>query len=142
MKKKIVVGSFLTLVLITAIVFVIAAISTYSYEVANDDIMAGLGAAMVLVIGGFIVFYEFDLFYITYYFLIKPKAIAKTILNIVSNLTLLSIVFTDTIAHFFYEYVSEAFGEEVIVLFALLFIYVILRIVCAVIPVRQSSKEN
>ena len=40
------------------------------------------------------------------------------------------------------KYVSEIFGEEVMLLFALFFTYVILRIVCAVIPVRQSAKEN
>ena len=140
MKKKMVVGSFLALILITVIFFIIGAINTYNYEVANDDIMVGLGAAMVLVVGGFVVFYELDLFYTVYYFLVKPKTLAKSILNVVSNVTLLSIVFTDAISHFLYKYVSEIFGEEVILLFALFFIYVILRIVCAVIPVRQSTK--
>ena len=104
--------------------------------------MVGLGAAMVLVIGTFVVFYELDLFYTAYYFFVKPKTIGKSILNVFSNLTLLSIVFTDSIAHFLYKYVSEVFGEEVIVLFALFITYVILRIVCATVSVRQSAKEN
>ena len=125
-----------------SIFFVIGAIDTYNYEVANDDIMVGLGAAMVLVIGTFVVFYELDLFYTAYYFFVKPKTIGKSILNVFSNLTLLSIVFTDSIAHFLYKYVSEVFGEEVIVLFALFITYVILRIVCATVSVRQSAKEN
>ena len=142
MKKKIVVGSFLALIFLTIIVFIIGAINTYNYEIANDDIMMGLGAAMVVVVGGFVVFYELDLFYTVYYFLLKPKTIAKSILNVASSLTLLSILFTDTIAHFLYKYVSEVFGEEAIVLFALLFIYVILRIVCAMISVKQFVKEN
>ena len=50
--------------------------------------------------------------------------------------------FTDSISHFLFKYVSEIFGEEVILLFTLFFTYVILRIACAVIPVRQSAKEN
>ena len=142
MKKKIIIGVFSTLILITAIIFIVGAIDTYNYEVANDDIMVGFGAVLTLMVGGFVVFYELDLFYTTYYFFVKPKTIAKSILNVISNFTLLLIFFTDFIAHFFYKYVSELFGEEVIVLFALFFIYVILRIVCAVIPVRQSTKRN
>ena len=142
MKKKIVVGFFLALVLVTTIIFIIVAINTYNYEMANDDIMVGFGAAMILVVGGFVVFYELDLFYTVYYFLLKPKTIAKSILNVVSDLTLLSIVFTDSIAHFLFKYVSEVFGEEVILLFALFFIYVILRIVCVTISVKQFVKGN
>ena len=139
MKKKMVVGSFLALILITVIFFIIGAINTYNYEIANDDIMVGLGAAIALVVGGFVVFYELDLFYTVYYFLLKPKTIAKSILNVVSNLTLLCVVFTDSIAHFLWENVSQVFGEEAIVMFALFFIYVILRIVCAMISPKQFS---
>ena len=142
MKKKMVVGSFLALILITVIFFIIGAINTYNYEVANDDIMVGLGAAMVLVVGGFVVFYELDLFYTVYYFLVKPKTLAKSILNVVSNLTLLSIVFTDTISHFLYKHVSEIFGEEIILSFALIFTYVILRVASIVIPTGKYTKEN
>jgi hypothetical protein len=135
---------FSILILITAIVFIIGAIQSYNYDITNnpDDKWVGFGSVLTLMVGGFVVFYEFDLFYTAYYFLIKPKTIAKSILNIVSNLTLLSIVFTDNIAHFLYKYVSKVFGEEVIVLFALLFLYAILRFACAAIPVRQSAKEN
>ena len=142
MKKKMVVGSFLALILITVIFFIIGAINTYNYEVANDDIMVGLGAAMVLVVGGFVVFYELDLFYTVYYFLVKPKTLAKSILNVVSNVTLLSIVFTDAISHFLYKHVSEIFGEEIILSFALIFTYVILRVASIVIPTGKYTKEN
>ena len=142
MKKKIVIGSFLALILITAIIFIIGAINTYNYEVANDDIMMGFGAAMILAVGGFVVFYELDLFYTVYYFLVKPKTIAKSILNVVSNLTLLGVFFTDTTAHLLFRFVSEVFGEEVIVLFALFFIYIILRIVCASISVKHVVQEK
>ena len=145
MKKKIIICAFSALILITAIVFIVGAIQSYNYDMdpANGvDILEGFGAVLTLTVGGFVVFYELDLFYTAYYFFVKPKTIAKSILNVISNLILLSIVFTDSIAHFFYKYVSEVFGEEVIVLFALFFIYVILRIVCATISVRQSAKEN
>ena len=144
MKKKIIIGVFSLLILITAIIFIVSAISSYNYDITNNpnDKWVGFGAVLTLVVGGFIVFYELDLFYVAYYFLIKPKTIAKSILNILANLTLLIIFFTDSIAHFLFKYVSQIFGEEVILLFALFFIYVILRIVCAAIPVRQSAKRN
>ncbi len=143
MKRKIIIGAFSLLIVITAIVFIVGAIQSYNYDMdpANGvDILEGVGAAIILVIGGFVVFYELDLFYTVYYFLLKPKTITKSILNIFSNLTLLTIIFTDLIAHFLYKYVSEIFGEEIIFLFALLLTYVILRIVSIVIPVRQYSK--
>ena len=143
MKKKIIIGIFSLLIVVTAIVFIIAAISSYNYDMdpANGvDILEGFGAVLIAVVGGFAIFYELDLFYTVYYFFIKPKTIAKSILNVLSNLTLLTIIFTDSIAHFLYKYVSEIFGEEIIFLFALLLTYVILRIVSIVIPVRQYSK--
>ncbi len=145
MKRKIIIGVFSLLIVITAIVFIIGAIDSYNYDMNPHngvDILEGFGAVLTLVVGGFAVFYELDLFYTVYYFFIKPKTTTKSILNVFSNLTLLTIVFTDSIAHFLYKYVSEIFGEEIIVLFALFFIYVILRIICIAIPIRQSSKEK
>ena len=144
MKKKIIIGVFSLLILITAIIFIVSAISSYNYDITNypDDKWVGFGAVLTLMVGGLIVFYEFDLFYTAYYFLIKPKTIAKSILNIFANLTLVIMYFTDYIAHFLFEYVSEIFGEETILLFALFFTYIILRIVSIVIPVGQSAKEN
>lgn len=145
MKKKIIIGVFSLLILITAIFFVVGAIDSYNYDMdpANGvDILEGFGTVLTLVIGGFVVFYELDLFYTIYYFFIKPKTITKSILNIFSNLTLLTIIFTDSIAHFLCKYVSEIFGEEIILMLALLFTYIILRIVCAAIPARQPYIEN
>ena len=144
MKKKIIICVFSILILITAIVFIIGAIQSYNYDITNnpDDKWVGFGSVLTLMVGGFVVFYEFDLFYTAYYFLIKPKTIAKSILNILANFTLVIMYFTDSISHFLFEHVSEIFGEEVILFFTLFFAYVILRIACAVIPVRQSAKEN
>ena len=144
MKKKIIICVFSILILITAIVFIIGAIQSYNYDITNnpDDKWVGFGSVLTLMVGGFIVFYEFDLFYTIYHLLIKPKTIAKSILNILAKITLVIMYFTDSISHFLFKYVSEIFGEEVILLFTLFFTYVILRIACAVIPVRQSAKEN
>ena len=129
------------MILITAIIFIIGAIDTYNYEVANDDIMVGLGAAMVLIVGGFVVFYELDLLYTVYYFLVKPKTIAKSILNILSNLTLLLIFFSDYLAHILYINFN-VFKEDWLFPITFFLVYVILRIVCATISVKQFVKEN
>ena len=144
MKKKIMICVFSILILITAIVFIIGAIQSYNYDITNnpDDKWVGFGSVLTLMVGGFVVFYEFDLFYTIYHLLIKPKTIAKSILNILANFTLVIMYFTDSISHFLFEHVSEIFGEEVILFFTLFFAYVILRIACAVISVKQSAKEN
>ena len=144
MKKKIIIATFSALVVITAIVFVLAAIQSYNYDITNnpDDKWVGFGSALTLMVGGCVVFYEFDLFYTAYYFLIKPKTKAKSILNILANFTLVIMYFTDSISHFLFKYVSEIFREGVILLFTLFFTYVILRIACAVISVRHLLKAN
>lgn len=144
MKKKIIICVFSILILITAIVFIVGAIQSYNYDITNNpvDKWVGFGSVLTLMVGGFVVFYEFDLFYTAYYFLIKPKTKAKSILNILANFTLVIMFFTDSISHFLFKYVSEIFGEEVILLFTLFFTYVILRIACSVVPVRRSAKEN
>ncbi len=144
MKKKIVITVFSLLIFVTAIIFIVGAISSYNYDVKTlsgdigDAKWIGFGAILTLMIGGFVVFYEFDLFYTVYYFLIKPKTTIKSILNILSNISLLLVIFTDYISHFLFKYVSEFFGEETIILLVLFFIYVVLRIICAIIPTRKS----
>ena len=103
MKKKIIIGIFSLLIFITAIIFIVGAISSYNYDITNnpDDKWLGFGSVLTLMVGGFIVFYEFDLFYTIYHLLIKPKTIAKSILNILANLTLVIMYFTDSIIVFF-----------------------------------------
>ena len=145
MKKKIIIGVFSLLILITAIFFIFSAINSYNYDMDPNngvDIFEGFGAVLIAVVGGFVVFYELDLFYTVYYFLIMPKTIAKSVVNILANLTLVIICFTDYISHFLFKYVSEIFGEEIILLLALIFTYIILRIVNIAIPVKQSTNEN
>lgn len=143
MKKKIIIGVFSLLILITAITFIVGAIQSYNYDMdpANGvDILEGFGAAIALVVGGFVVFYEIDLFYTVYYFLIKQKTIAKSIINVLSNLTLLLIFFRDYLAHLLYIHLN-IFKEDWLLPLTLFFIYTILRIVCAMLPDKQSVQE-
>ena len=133
MKKKIVICVFLTVILITAIFFIAAAIDSYNYDMDPTngvDILEGFGAVLAIMIGAVVVFYELDLFYTVYYFLIKPKTIAKSILNILSNVSLLLIFFAD--------YYKNVFSEDIIAIFIVLTIYVVLRISSFIIPNQNS----
>ena len=134
MKKKIVICVFLTVILITAIFFIAAAIDSYNYDMdpANGvDILEGFGAVLTIMIGAFVVFYELDLFYTVYYFLIKPKTIVKSILNILANMSLLLIFFAD--------YYKNVFSEDIVAIFIVLTIYVVLRISSVIIPNQNST---
>ena len=134
MKKKIVICVFLTVILITTIFFVAAGIDSYNYDMdpANGvDILEGFGAVLAIMIGAFVVFYELDLFYTVYYFLVKPKTTAKSILNIFANVSLLLIFFAD--------YYKNVFSEDVIAIFIVLTIYVVLRISSVIIPNQNST---
>ena len=95
MKKKIIIGVFSLLILITAIFFIVGAIESYNREVASEDILEGFGAAMMLTVGGFSVFYELDLFYTIYCVFITPKNTVISIFNVLSNISLLLVLFTD-----------------------------------------------
>ena len=67
-KKKIIIGIFSLLILITAIIFIASAIYSYNYDIKNhsEDKWVGFGAVVSLFVGGFVVFYELDLFYTVY----------------------------------------------------------------------------
>ena len=137
MKKKIIIGVFSLLILITAIVFIVGAIQSYNYDMdpANGvDILEGFGAVLTLMVGGFVVFYELDLFYTVYYFFIKPKTVAKSILNIFSNLSLLLI--------FFSEYYKDIFKEDVIAPLIVFFTYIVLRILYLIVSTRDLAQEQ
>ena len=134
MKKKILVFVFLTIILITAILFIAAAIDSYNYDMnpANGvDILEGFGAVLAIMIGAFVVFYELDLFYTVYYFLIKPKTIAKSILNILANTSLLLVFFAD--------YYKNIFSEDVLSPLLVFAIYIVLRISSLIMPNRKSN---
>ena len=135
-RKIIIICIFLMLILATAIYTIVSAVNSYNYDMnpANGvDIMEGLDAVLVIMVGGFVVFYELDLFYTVYYFFIKPKTPAKTILNCLSNLSLLLI--------FFANYYKNIFEEDVIAPLLVFLIYIILRISCFILSTRTAAQE-
>lgn len=143
MKKKIIICAFSLLILITAAFFIITAIDSYNYDMnpANGvDILEGFGAVLALVVGGFVVFYEMDLFYTVYYFFIKPRTKTKSILNILSNLTLLLIFFSDILAHIPYIHLN-IFKEDWLLPITLFLMYVVFRIVYIIVSNIPSIKE-
>lgn len=136
-KKTIIACIFSTLIALTAICTVVLAVRSYLYDMdpANGvDILEGLGAVLTMMVGGFVVFYELDLFYTVYCFFIKPKTVAKAILNILSNLSLLLI--------FFSKYYKNIFEEDVIAPLIVFCIYVVLRVVYLIVSTRDLAQEQ
>ena len=138
MKKKIIICAFSALILITAIYFITGAIDSYNYDIEKGvDILVGFGAALIITFGGFVVLYELDLFYTTYYFFIKPKTKTKTILNIFSNLSLLLYLVYICLSSIFMK--IRVFENAALVL---LFIYVILRTAYLIVSTVSSNQEE
>jgi len=134
MKKAIIICIFMLLILATIIVTIGAARESYIYDMESGvDILEGFGAAIIMGLGGLAVLYELDLFYTVYYFFVKRKTVAKSILVILSHIMLLVVFFSGYIADFLYEYVSDIFAEEIIVLIPLFYVYFILKVVCFLI---------
>ena len=138
-KKIIIVSIFLVIIAITAIYTITEAVKSYNYDMdpANGvDLLEGLGAVLALVIGGFVLLYELDLFYTVYYFFVKPKTVVRSIINVLANVCLLLV--------FFSEYVAKALsiGEEAIVLFAFLGAYALLRFVYFMISMFSLLREE
>ena len=141
-KKIIAICAFLLLILVTATAFLIAAIDSYNYymDPANGvDILEGVGAGIASALGGITILFELDLFFTVYYFLVKPKTLLKSIFITLSQLMLLLVFFSEKLAHFLFEHVSDIFGEEVIVVIPIFFFYVISRIIC--IAICYSKNE-
>ncbi len=127
------------LIFATAIFTIVSAVKSYQYDMdpANGiDIMEGMGAAMLIGLGGFVVFYELDLFYTVYHFFAEPKTIAKSILNILSNLSLLLQFFVLRIAR------ALSISEETYLAIALFLIYIVLRIVYFIVLTLYLDEEQ
>ena len=140
MKKKIIICVFSILILITAIAFIIGAIDSYNYDMDPNngvDIFEGLGAVLITMVGGFVVFYELDLFYTTYYFFIKPKTKIKTILNILANFSLVLIFVYSHLSNIFME--LRVYEITPVILF---WIYVVLRIIYLFVSTGFSNQEK
>ena len=124
--KKIIIYTFtLVLILSTVILTVAAAVSSYNYDINNSvDVFGGFGAVIYLMLGAFFVLYETDFFCTVHYFIFKPKTKLKTVLNILSNLSLLLL--------FIYGYLIEVYMElrkyeSPLLAVALFLAYMILR---------------
>ena len=134
MKKKIIIIAFALLIAFTAVFFTVLAVSSYLYDMDPKngvDLFEGFAAAFTLLIGGFVILYELDLFYTTYYFFVKPKTPVKTILNILSNLSLVLMFVYGYLSHVYMELraYEETSGILFLAYFFLRMIYVAVSIV-------------
>ena len=137
-KKTIVITVFSVLIFITLILFASLLRQALSYDVAYPngvyDLGAGVLVLVLVIVGGNVVLYEFDLFYTICYFLIKTKTKIRSILNILSNLTLV-IVLARVLALSIFADGLALFDEVVASPLDLFFIYVVLRIIYFIVSI-------
>ena len=142
MKKKILIGAFLLLVFLTATVFTVAIVDSYNYDMdpSNSiDIMEGMDAAFLIIVGGLVILCELDIFFTVYYFIVKPNTLLKSVFMILSQLMLPIVIFSENLAYFLSQNVSDIFREEIIVIAPIFLLYVTLRSICVSIC---FSKKN
>ena len=109
------------------------------------DIMEGMGAAFILGMGGLAVFYEIDLFCTVYYFLTAPKTPMRSVLSVLSNLTLLLVFFADYTVEFgrrCFPNVFEAPFEEWVIPVGLFFVYILLKTVRLALGAPTPKEET
>lgn len=138
-KKRILVCFFLALIALTAICTIVSAVRSYQFDrdPANGvDSMEGMGAAMLLVLGGFVILYELDLFYTVYYFLIKPKTPVRSVLNLFSNVSLLLVFISLPIAN------ALSIHEETAVTVTVFLLYLLLRGIYLTVSTLSQEKEE
>lgn len=136
MKKRILNCSFLLIVFLTVVFTAVTAVKTYNREVNYDDILIGLGAGITVIVGGFAVIYELDLFHTVKYFLFKPKTKAKTLLNVFANISLIT-VFVYAVLSYTHMGLRK-YGYVPLLLVA---VYVIIRIAYLAVSGRQMRKN-
>ena len=139
MKKKITTVIFVLLILATVVGTFALAIDSYHYDMDPQngvDIFEGVEAVLILIIGGFVVLYELDLWYTVHYFLFREKTLAKSVLNLLSNLTFLS-VFLCTL----FESNSPSVKPMECALLLLCFLYIILRTIYFTFPFRTTGNS-
>lgn len=138
--KKIIVSLiFCVLIFATMIYFIVSAAVTQHAESKDPaiDILEGLAATIVVVVGGFIVLYECDLFYTVYYLLFGQKRKAKTVLVILANITLIMI--------FIYSYLSDRYmglRKYGIIAFILFAVYIVFKIVALFFSSDLSEQKS
>ncbi|MBR0230915.1 MAG: hypothetical protein IJQ53_01645 [Clostridia bacterium] len=136
MKKKLTVCAFCILIIFTVVFTVIQAVKTYNYEAAHYDILVGLGAGMTIIVGGFVVLYELDLFYTVYYFLFKPKTKTKTALNFFANLILITVFVLFLLSNMYMELRKFEFVPMLLIV-----AYMVIRIACFIISGLQFQQK-
>ena len=141
MKKKIVISVFSALILITALIFFKVGLDSHIYDMEHPEevgFLAGLGVIIAIFYGSFVIFYELDLFYTVYYFFVKQRTKAKSILNVLANLSLLMVIV--------YTYLSEAIMAlrvfELTPIFWFFILYLIFRIAYVIVSRVPSIKET
>lgn len=134
--KIITVCIFLALILYTIVITMTGAVKENEREIQNHDIMP-IGAGIIVVIGGFVVLCETDLFCTVWYFAFGKKRAAKTVFCVLAFLCLALIAA--------YSYFSDDYTilrkYEVIpyILFAL---FVIFRFVYFAFSVPALTDES
>lgn len=123
-KKFITAGVFCALMLLTAVFFLIAGIDVYRTEMEQspNESFAGMGAAILAVIGIFFLICELNLFVTVYYILFSRKTTARTVLSILSTLTLVLIGVYEPVSG-----VCTVLRRYEAIFFGLLVAYVLLR---------------
>lgn len=125
MRKKYITASvFCALMLLTAVFFLIAGIDVYRTEMEQspNESFAGMGAAILAVIGIYILICELNLFVTVCYFLFSRKTTARTVLSILSSLTLVLIGIYDPVSG-----VCTVLRRYEAIFCILLVVYVLLR---------------
>lgn len=132
MKRKVIIGVFSTIILLTVAATVILPMIAYGIDKSNGDKFAMLGLFMLMCIGVFFVLYELELFYTVYYFFLKPKTLLRSVLNILSASSL-----TSMLAYVSLPYTIPGFRFYEIIPCILFAVYIVLR--CSYIITIQCS---
>lgn len=136
MKKKIIIFGFLALMAATLALGIFYAVESYRFDMdpANGvDILEGLGVAMIMIVTGFLLVYEIDLFYTVYYFFVLPKTKVKSILNICAQLSLV-------LMYLYARFDCDFLPEELF--WILLLAYVLLRLTYVAFSMHLWLKED
>ena len=143
-KKWIVVAVFLALILFTVVYTAVTAVLSYRYDMETGvDIFAGMGAAITIVIGGAIVFYECDLFFTVYYFFVGKRTKTKTALHLISNGWLLfTFVGAAPTAKLLARAGVDFFKEETLFVVGAFLLYLLLRTVYLAFACMDGEAAN
>lgn len=132
MKRKVMMGVFSAIILLTVAATVILPMIAYGMDQSNGDKFTMLGLFVFMCIGAFFVLYELELFYTVYYFFLKPKTLLRSVLNILSTSSL-----TSMLAYASLPYIIPGFRFYEIIPCILFAVYIVLR--CSYLFTIQCS---